>query len=197
MWLVLLGPPGAGKGTQAQRLTTELCIPHISTGEMLREVKEEPTELGRQVTDFLAKGELVPDDLIIQLLGERLAKEDCCGGALLDGFPRTTGQAIALEQLLADIGASLDGVLSIEVPQDEVVQRMLKRAKVEGRDDDTPEVIRNRMSVYQRSTQPLIDFYRQRNQLYPIDGLGSPNEVFERIQDAIESIRKDRADAGK
>ena len=164
--LIFLGPPGAGKGTQAQVVAQARHIPHISTGEILRSAVAEQTELGQKAQTYMDQGELVPDQLMLDLVEERLNQADAQSGWVLDGFPRTVAQARFLESLLGSLQQTCDHVVNFEVPDEILVSRLLGR----GRADDTEEVIRNRLTVYHRLTAPLIDFYRERNQLLSIDG---------------------------
>ena len=179
----MLGRQGAGKGTQAQKLAEHLGVPWVSTGEMFRAAAAEGTALGRKVDEIMSSGQLVPDDLTIALVEERLAKPDAAKGVIFDGFPRTRPQAEALDALLG--GGGLDVVLNIEVPEDAARNRMVKRAQLEGRADDTPEAIDRRLALYEKQTRPLLDYYRDK--VVEVDGLGSIDEVFERVVKAIES----------
>ena len=176
MRAVLLGPPGAGKGTQADLIQDRLGVPHISTGDLLRTAVGNQTELGRRAKAFMDEGKLVPDELVIGLIRERL-ESDADGGFLLDGFPRNVAQGEALSGLLAENDVALDHVVSLSVPVDELVERMLGR----GRSDDNEETIRARLEVYRQETAPLCDYYRQRGVLREVDGLGSPEEISRRI----------------
>jgi len=182
--LVILGRQGSGKGTQCARLVEELGPLHISTGDMLRSAVAEGTELGRRAGALMDAGELVPDDLMIGIVAERLAKPDVAEhGFLLDGFPRTPAQAQALEAILADNGVALDRAVNIDVPVGEVIQRMLAR----GRADDTEEAIQRRLDLYESSTAPLIAWFEDRGLLAVVDGLGSEDEVFGRLCDAVQA----------
>jgi len=180
--ILILGPPGAGKGTQAALLSDALGIPHISTGEMLRSAVAEGTELGRQVESILASGELVSDDLVVAIVNERLLRQDTQLGYLLDGFPRTIGQAEALKEL-SDSAVGI--VLVLDVDLEAVAQRLLKRAEDEGRADDNEETIRRRLEIYEADTAPLIDFYG--STVLTVDGMGSVDDVLVRIMRALES----------
>ena len=184
--LLLLGPPGAGKGTQAQRLVDELQIPQISTGDMLRAAVAAGTEVGRQAKAFMDAGKLVTDDIVIGVARERLEQPDAQGGFILDGFPRTVAQAEALDALLPSIGASLEACVSMKVDEEELVGRLLKRAETEGRSDDNEAAIRVRMEEYRSKTEPLIDYYRGSGVLVEVDGMGSVDAVAKRIEEAIE-----------
>jgi len=185
MRLIILGPPGAGKGTQAARIADHHGIPAISTGDIFRANIKNETPLGLQVKEILASGGYVSDDVTNAIVEDRLAQDDCSGGFLLDGYPRTLAQVAALDGMLAAHGASLDHVLELTVDDDAVVARLLKRAESEGRADDTEEVIRERMAIYHRETKPLSDTYRERGLLVEVDGLGAVDEVTERILAAL------------
>jgi len=179
--LLMIGPPGAGKGTQAAMLCRAIGIPHVSTGAMLRDHVERGTDLGRQAKAIMDSGDLVPDEIVIAMVRERLAETDAECGFLLDGFPRTRPQAEALDEVLGDEG--LDAVVAVEVPEDEIVRRMMLR----GRSDDTEEAVRIRLGVYGEQTAPLIEFYEDRGVLRPVDGLGTEDEVLARIVGILAS----------
>jgi adenylate kinase len=183
--ILLLGAPGSGKGTQAQRLVEKLAIPQISTGEMLRAAVAADTELGRQASAAMDRGELVSDDVVIGVAGERLAAEDASRGFVLDGFPRTVAQAEALDRILEERGTRLEMCVAIQVDDKEVVERLLKRANLEGRSDDNEETIRKRMRVYQQQTEPLVAYYRGRGLLREVGGTGSVEEISARIWEAL------------
>lgn len=183
--LLLLGPPGAGKGTQAQRLVAKLGVPQVSTGDMLRAAVAACSALGKQAEACMDRGELVPDAVVIGVAEERLRQADTSGGFVLDGFPRNETQARALDALLEKLGRRLERVVSIRVDDDVLVERLLRRSKLEGRSDDTPETIRKRMRVYREQTAPLIAYYRGRSILVEVDGRGSVEEVERRIQEAL------------
>jgi adenylate kinase len=183
--LLFLGPPGAGKGTQAQRLVARLGIPQISTGEMLRAAQAAGTELGRQVKAIMERGELVPDPVVIRVVEERLAQPDARKGFILDGFPRTLEQAKALDALLARLGLRLERCVAIQLDEEELVHRLLKRSQLEHRTDDDEPTIRKRMEVYRERTAPLIAYYRSRGALAEVDGLGTVEEVARRIDEAL------------
>jgi len=182
--LLLMGPPGAGKGTQATRVAVARSLTKLSTGDMLRAHVGAGTELGRRAKAIMDAGDLVPDDIIIGMVRSELEAASKVR-FLLDGFPRTAAQAAALDALLAELHASVTAAISIEVPDDELVARMLKRAREEGRSDDNEATIRNRMAVYQIQTKPLISYYRGQPQLKVIDGLASIDEVGQRIRSAL------------
>ncbi len=185
MQLIILGPPGAGKGTQAARVAEHLGIPAISTGEIFRANIRGGTQLGQQVASILASGGFVSDDITNAIVADRLSQEDCVPGFLLDGYPRTIAQVVALEAMLAQSGRPLTRVLELVVPDDAVVARLLKRAQVEGRADDTEEVIRERMAIYHRETKPLSDAYTERGLLTRVDGEGDIDEVTQRLVAAL------------
>jgi adenylate kinase len=184
--LLLIGPPGAGKGTQAARLAEAYGIPAISTGDIFRENVKNETELGREAKAFMDRGEYVPDSLTNALVRDRLSHEDAKNGFLLDGYPRTADQVTELDGILADQGNALDAVVLITADTDEVVRRLLNRALEQGRADDTEEVIRRRMEVYAEQTAPLIEVYSSRNLVREVDGLGAVEEVTERILSALK-----------
>ncbi len=184
--LLLIGPPGAGKGTQAARLAEAYGIPAISTGDIFRENVKNETELGREAKAFMDRGEYVPDSLTNALVRDRLSHEDAKNGFLLDGYPRTADQVAELDDILAEQGNSLTAVVQLVADTDEVVRRLLNRAIEQGRADDTEEVIRHRMDVYAEQTAPLIDVYSSRNLVREVDGLGAVAEVTERILSALK-----------
>lgn len=214
MRLILLGPPGGGKGTQAKLMKERLSIAHISTGDLLRQAVTDRTELGRTAKDFMDRGELVPDELVIGMIEERIHNPDCGRGFLFDGFPRNVPQAEALAEMLQRRRLSLDQVVSLDVPQEELVKRLTGRRtcrqcgsmchvvfdppREEGvckrcggelyqRDDDREETIRARLQVYRDQTEPLLDYYRSRGVLHEVDGVGETQEVLERIMSRIGS----------
>lgn len=180
MRLVILGPPGAGKGTQAERLSEKYGIPHISTGDLFRANISEGTDLGVEAKKYMDAGELVPSAITVDMVRSRLAEPDAVNGFILDGFPRSTGQADSLAEILVPMNKKLDAVISFEVPEDTVVERMLAR----GRADDTEEVIRNRMRVYANETAPLLDYYG--DFVTHIDAVGSVDEVLGRVTSQLD-----------
>jgi adenylate kinase len=184
---LLLGPQGAGKGTQAKRIATEYGIPHVATGDMLRTAIAAGTELGKQVEPIVNRGELVSDELMIELIRERLAQSDTEPGFILDGFPRTTAQAEALDEMFSEIGRSFSVVFALLIPDPVAFERLRRRAELEGRADDTDDAIQRRLDAYHRETAPLIEYYRARDKLVPIHGDRSENEVFAEIQQVLES----------
>jgi len=214
--LIFLGPPGAGKGTQATRLAKDFRLAYIATGDMLREQVKQETELGRQAKEYMDRGDLVPDDLIIAMIRERLEQDDTGDGFILDGFPRNVAQAEALEEEFDTMGRRLTATLAIEVPDDELVRRISGRRvcvksghtyhvesdppKHEGvcdqdgsrliqREDDKPETVRQRLGVYHQHTEPLVDFYDEKGVLRRFDGTRSPTEVHDRIRATIATLR--------
>jgi adenylate kinase len=214
--LVLLGPPGAGKGTQAERLAEDFGLPYIATGNMLRDAVREQTELGRKAKEYMDRGDLVPDELIIAMIKERLDQPDAGGGFILDGFPRTEKQAEALDEELRQLGRQLSAALLIDVPEEEVVRRLSgrrvcvkgqhnfhvdfdppkhpDRCDVDGsrlvvRDDDKPEVVQHRLGQYRQKTEPLIEYYANQDILRRVDGARSPDQVHDQIRAMLASLR--------
>ena len=185
--LLIVGPPGAGKGTQSVRLTAAYGIPAIATGDIFRANIKNQTELGKQVSAIISAGDYVPDSLTNDLVASRLLEEDCARGFLLDGYPRTLDQLGFLDDLLAKDGEALDAVIQLVAEQDELVSRLLKRAHEEGRSDDTAETIRHRQSLYLRETAPLIAVYKERGVVIEIDALGQVDDVSARIEEALRS----------
>jgi adenylate kinase len=186
--ILLLGPQGSGKGTQAKRISEEYGVPHIATGDMLRTAIEADTPLGRQLKPILDSGRLVSDELMIQLIRNRLEETDAAEGFVLDGFPRTWAQAQALDRMLREIGRDMDVVFELQTSDDVSTQRLLKRAEEESRADDTPEVIAERLATYHRETEPLVEHYRTTGNVVGIHADRSINEVFSEIQDALEQV---------
>ena len=181
MRIVFVGPPGAGKGTQSGLLVGRLGVPHLSTGDLLRAAVQEQTSLGQMAEEYMSAGRLVPDPLILQLIGERVGREDCHGGYLLDGFPRTLVQAQSFDEVLDKIGEAIDMVIELVVRHDVLVGRLAKR----GRADDTPEVVSKRLRGYEQQTRVVTGYYEPRGIVYHIDGEGTTDEVFDRIQQAV------------
>jgi adenylate kinase len=174
--IILLGPPGSGKGTQAKRLAEAFGYLHLSTGDMLREEVKKASPLGQQAKAIMEKGELVPDDLIVAMITSRLADND--DGIILDGFPRTVSQAEALDEMLGKSGEAIDRALLVDVSDAEVTKRLLGRAEIEGRADDTPQVISNRLEVYKRQTEPIVNYYSTKKKLTRINGEQEIEQVF-------------------
>jgi adenylate kinase len=183
--LLLLGPPGAGKGTQSQLLVERLGVPQISTGDMLRAAVAAGTAVGKRAKAFMDAGKLVPDEIVIGVAEQRVGEPDAKKGFVLDGFPRTAAQADALDKLLPRLGVSLERCVSLQVDEEELVKRLLKRAEIEGRPDDNEQTIRTRMQVYRESTAPLIAYYRARGVLTEVSGEGGVGEVAKRIEQAL------------
>jgi adenylate kinase len=190
MRLIILGPPGAGKGTQASRIAEKFGIPAISTGDIFRANIKNETPLGLQVKEVLASGGYVTDDITNAIVRDRLFEDDAEQGFLLDGFPRTAAQVETLDAILAEHGHQLEAVLELTVDEEAVVQRLLKRAEIERREDDTEEVIRERQAIYRRETAPLTDVYSSRGLLIQVDGMGSVDDVFARVCEALEGVAR-------
>ena len=215
MIIILLGPPGAGKGTQAAKISEYLSIPHIATGDIFRDAIKQGTELGRRAKEYLEKGELVPDEIVNAIVRERISMDDCRNGFILDGYPRTLNQARALDDMLDDMGKSIDVVLNLIVPEDEIVRRLSYRRicrrcgavyhlinnppRVDGicdkcggelyqREDDREDVIRNRLRVYHERTEPIVKYYKDRGLLVDINGSGSIDEVWSRIKSVLDKM---------
>lgn len=184
MRLVFIGPPGAGKGTQAEYLIKKYHPAHLSTGDMLRAARDAGTEVGLKANEYMSKGELVPDQVIVDIIKERLSQSDCAEGFLLDGFPRTIAQAEALDTMLKEAGTPLDVVLELRVPEEELFTRLASR----GRADDQPEAIRTRLVGYRNQTSPLLDYYTKQGLLQTIDGLGAIEDIWGRIEAVLDKI---------
>ena len=189
MRIVFIGPPGAGKGTQCKRLTEFLSIPHLSTGDMLRQTRAQDSALGKLVASYLDAGKLAPDYLVMRIVTKRLKEADCQNGCLFDGFPRTLVQAQLLDEHLVERNDQVDLVLDLAVKQDELVKRMLKRATLENRSDDTAETIHQRLRVFYTQTAPLLVYYREQGKLATIDGMCSPDEVFDQVRQQVLARR--------
>lgn len=186
MNLILFGPPGAGKGTQAEKIASHYNIPHLSTGNIFRFNIKNETELGKKVKSILDAGKLVPDETVVDLVLDELQKPQYKKGYILDGFPRTIPQAEALDKFLASKGTSIDVFLNLEVPEEELIDRILSRA--EGRSDDTPEKIKTRLSVYHNETAPVLNHYLKQDKVEKIEGVGSIDEIFDRIKDSLDDL---------
>lgn len=188
MRLIILGPPGAGKGTQAERICGSRGIPHISTGDIFRDNIRRETPLGQQVKGILDAGGYVTDEITNQIVADRLAEDDARDGFLLDGYPRTLAQVEALDTLLSGWGHQLDAVLELQVAEEELIARLVKRAETSGRTDDNEDVIRERQRIYTEETAPLVRVYTERQLVVPIDGMGELDDVASRIDAALDGL---------
>ncbi len=191
MKLIFLGPPGAGKGTQAARIELAYEIPQLSTGDMLRAAVAAGTETGRQAKDIMARGDLVPDDVVVGIISERIQAADCANGFILDGFPRNVSQARALDGVLVEKGVNLDAVIELAVDPEILIARILKRAQESAdgpRDDDTEEALQHRLRVYEEQTAPVADFYAEKGILRTLDGMQEIDEVTQQIRSALDTI---------
>ncbi|WP_456370185.1 adenylate kinase [Geoglobus sp.] len=216
MNLILLGPPGAGKGTQAKRIVEKYGIPQISTGDMFREAVAKGTELGKKAKEYMDRGELVPDEIVIGIVRDRISQPDCENGFILDGFPRTLNQAEALDEMLDDMGRRIDAVINIVVPDEEILKRIVYRrickecgavynliynpperdgicdkcgGELYQRDDDKEETVRERLRVYREQTEPLIEYYGRKNLIHDIDGTKDIDDVWKQIEGVLEKVR--------
>ncbi|NLA49863.1 MAG: adenylate kinase [Bacteroidales bacterium] len=179
---LIFGPPGSGKGTQSVQLAEKFNLAHLSTGDMLRAEIAAETELGRKMSSIMAKGELVPDEVVIEMIAGKIDRAENVAGFLFDGFPRTVEQTVALEKMLNDRGMKIDSMLVLDVGHDELVKRLVGRAELSGRPDDKdPAVIENRIAVYREKTEPIINYCRERGMYQPVNGMGSIEEIFDRL----------------
>jgi adenylate kinase len=186
--LLVLGPQGAGKGTQAKRISSEYGVPHVSTGDMFRAL-DESTDIGRRVAEIMRAGELVPDEVTVAMIADRLAQPDAQQGFVLDGFPRNLAQSEALDAMLGGIGRGLDAILFFNVPDSVGIERALKRAELEGRADDTPEAIAKRLEIYHSETEPIVEHYRATGKLVPLHAERSIEEVWKEISSALDRFQ--------
>ena len=188
---LIFGPPGSGKGTQSVKLAEEFNLVHLSTGDMLREEVAATTEMGKKVEGLMKRGELVPDEVVIQMIAGRLDANPSAGGFIFDGFPRTVEQAAALDKVLEEKNTSISKMLMLEVEHDELVKRLLLRAETSGRADDKKvDVIENRIKVYREKTEPVIDYYSKDNKYLPVNGMGDIDEIFDRLCKAVKGSLK-------
>lgn len=187
--LVFLGPPGVGKGTQAAKLAEDLKLPHISTGAIFRDHLKRETELGRKAKSYMDSGNLVPDELTVSLVMDRLGQSDCEQGYILDGFPRNVRQGEALEKGLSERGDSITAALNFDAPRQTLIDRIAGRAEKEGRKDDTPETVKNRLEVYDAETGPLTPWYREKGMLHDFDATGGIDEIYTRVKAEIEGLK--------
>ena len=190
MNLILVGAPGAGQGTQAEVICKHLNVPAISTGNILRAALKSGTELGLKAKSYMEAGQLVPDEILIGIIQDRLKEEDCRNGFILDGFPRTIPQAEALTKLLKERGSEVHSVIGLDVEDGELIERMISRGRQTGRRDDTPDTIKERLNVYHSQTQPLREFYDKQNKFHSVPGSGSVDHVFGHIQKHIDHLKE-------
>jgi adenylate kinase len=188
--LVLFGPPGSGKGTQSEKLIAAYKLVHLSTGDLLRSEIANKTELGLRAKTIMDKGELVSDDIVIGMIRNKINANLDSRGFIFDGFPRTTAQAAALDKVLSETGRSISLMVTLEVPDDEVIQRLLKRGEQTGRADDNMKTIENRLNVYKCQTEPVIDFYQKQGKFHPVHGVGTIDEIFSMIQSEIAKVNQ-------
>lgn len=187
--LILFGPPGAGKGTQSEYLISRYKLVHLSTGDILRGEIREKTKLGMEAKGFIDKGQLVPDEVVIGMIREKLKANQTAPGFIFDGFPRTTVQASALDELLDEMGTPISGMLSLEVEHDELITRLMKRGEISGRSDDSDlGIIENRIKVYHNETSPLKDYYKKQGKYFPVQGMGTIEEIFERLVLVVDTL---------
>ncbi len=187
--LILFGPPGSGKGTQAERLEEAYNLVHISTGVLFRSEMDEGTELGIKANEYMSRGELVPDEVTIGMLKNKMLSHTDAEGFIFDGFPRTAPQAEALDQLLDEMGQQIDALIMLDVPEDEIVKRIVLRGKDSNRPDDSdPEIVRKRFQVYQAKTAPIYDYYNDKGIAFKINGIGSIDDIFQNLCDTIDSL---------
>ncbi len=184
----MFGPPGSGKGTQSKKLAEKYNLGHISTGDIFRKEISEGTELGNKVKDIVNKGKLVPDELLIEIIKKAINNNDDKNGHIFDGFPRTVKQAEDFDELLAEMGCQVSKVLRLKVLDDEIISRLMKRAEIEGRKDDTREIIANRLKLYREKTMPLLDYYREHEIMYEIIGKGDVEEIFEKLSKEVDLL---------
>jgi adenylate kinase len=190
MDIVFLGPPGVGKGTQCKQVAQKYGWPHLSTGEIMRSAIAAGTKLGQQVQSFVSSGKLVPDQVVLDIVADRIRRSDCKSGCIFDGFPRTVQQAQMLDKLLQQDERGLAAVLQLMADDAEVTRRLMSRSEIEGRSDDSPATIAHRLDVYHSQTSPLTAFYRDRGLLVEIDGTGTPEQVFANIVAEIDQLRR-------
>lgn len=186
MHIIVFGPPGAGKGTQAKKIASHFNLPHLSTGDIFRENIKNETPLGKKVQSILSAGELVPDETVVELITDELDKPKYNGGVILDGFPRTVAQAESLDNYLDENDKKIDAFITLDVPEKELVKRILSRG--EGRSDDTPEKVKNRLSVYKNETEPVLNYYKEKNLVEVINGVGTIDDIFDRVKGSLGSV---------